>query len=195
VDTAEKPFPLYESASVLIRRISPADREEFVGLVNASADFLSPWTVLPGSPEEFDKYLSRFDGVSAECLLVCLRTTGAIAGTVSISQIVRGPYQRATAGYNAFAPTARRGYLSAGLKLVFSFVFEELGLHRLEADIPPANAASLKFAEKAGFRREGYSPAFMKINGTWQDHERWAIHSDNPGSRNHLAAAAESALP
>ena len=67
--------------------------------------------------------------------------------------------------------------MSEGLPLVVRFAFENLGLHRLEADIQPTNQLSLKLAEKAGFRREGYSPAFIRINGVWRDHERWALTS------------------
>jgi ribosomal-protein-alanine N-acetyltransferase len=170
--------PLYESANVVIRLISPADREEFVSLVTSSVEFLSPWVILPDTFEKFDKYLDRFDGVSAECVLICVRESGAIVGTVAISEIIRGPYQRATVGYNSFAGTARHGYMSEGFNLVFRYAFEELGLHRLEADIQPANVPSLKFAERVGFRQEGYSPGFVCIQGVWRDHERWAVNSD-----------------
>jgi ribosomal-protein-alanine N-acetyltransferase len=164
--------------NVIIRRLTAADREEFVTLVASSAEFLHPWVYLPHNFDKFDAYLRRFDGASAECLLVCARDTGNIVGTVTISDIIRGPYQRATVGYNAFIASARRGYISEGIGLVFEFAFEELGLHRLEADIQPANVPSLKLAEKVGFHQEGYSPGFICINGVWKDHERWAINSD-----------------
>ena len=47
---------------------------------------------------------------------------------------------------------------------------EELGLHRIEANIMPCNLPSLGVAEKCGFVREGLSRKYLKINGVWEDH-------------------------
>jgi [ribosomal protein S5]-alanine N-acetyltransferase len=169
---------LYRSSRVILRRLRVEDQSEFVELVKLSTDFLHPWVYLPNTSAKFDEYLQRFDGDMAEALLICIQRSGEIAGTVSISDIIRGPYQRATVGYNAFMPKAGQGYMSEGFKLIFRFAFEDLNLHRLEADIQPENATSLEFARRVGFRREGYSPGFVFIDGSWRDHERWAINSD-----------------
>jgi [ribosomal protein S5]-alanine N-acetyltransferase len=167
---------LHRTASVALRRLTPEDRGEFVRLVEVSSELLQPWVKLPATLPEFDEYFKRFDSETAECTLVCVRESGAIAGTVSISDMIRGPYQRATVGYNAFAPSARQGYMSEGFQLVFRFAFHDLELHRLEADIQPDNEASLRFAKRVGFRREGYSPGFVCIDGNWRGHERWAVN-------------------
>jgi [ribosomal protein S5]-alanine N-acetyltransferase len=166
------------SSIAIIRKLAVADRGEFVTLVESSAEFLHPWVYLPDNFDKFDSYLRRFDGTSAQCIVVCARDSGKIVGAVSISEIIQGPYKRATVGYNAFKESVRQGYMSAGFELVFKYAFEKLGLHRLEADIQPGNAPSLRFAKKIGFRREGYSPGFVCIKGIWKDHERWAINSD-----------------
>jgi RimJ/RimL family protein N-acetyltransferase len=36
------------------------------------------------------------------------------------------------------------------------FAFEQLSLHRVEADVDPRNEASIRLLEKLGFQREGY---------------------------------------
>lgn len=51
----------------------------------------------------------------------------------------------------------------------------ELALQRPEANIQPANAASLAPVGGLGFSREGFSPRFLAVDGAWRDHERWAL--------------------
>jgi ribosomal-protein-alanine N-acetyltransferase len=65
--------------------------------------------------------------------------------------------------------------MSEGLGLVVRYAFEQLRLHRLEAQIQPDNHASLKLVQRHGFRYEGCSPELLFIDGAWRDHERWAI--------------------
>ena len=62
-----------------------------------------------------------------------------------------------------------------GLSLVLSKCFEELGLHRLEANIQPENENSKKLVQRLGFTKEGFSRKYLRVDGDWRDHERWAI--------------------
>jgi ribosomal-protein-alanine N-acetyltransferase len=172
------PIYLHQAARVAIRRITDQDKAEFTRLAEASSELFRPWIIVPTTADEFDAYLGRFDQRTAEGLMVCIRETGAIAGFININEIIRGPYLRGTLGYGAFAPTVRQGYMYEGMGLVLRFAFDDLGLHRLEADIQPDNTASLKLVDKLRFTNEGYSCGFVRINGTWRDHQRWAITSD-----------------
>ncbi|MEV7969474.1 GNAT family N-acetyltransferase [Sphaerisporangium sp. NPDC088356] len=165
-----------------LRPITRDDQDEFIGLVRASVDLHHPWMSLPATPQEFQTYVGRFDDpLSAEGLLVCVRETGAIAGNINIQSIIRGRFQCGSLGYAAFAPTAGQGYMSEGIGLVLRHAFEQLRLHRLEANIQPENEASLRLARRHGFRKEGYSPGLLFIDGAWRDHERWAITSTMAG--------------
>jgi ribosomal-protein-alanine N-acetyltransferase len=59
--------------------------------------------------------------------------------------------------------------------LTITKAFQKIKLHRLEANIQPNNMSSKGLAKSVGLLYEGYSPKFLKINGEWRDHERWAI--------------------
>jgi len=170
-----------DPSRVRLRPLTAADQDEFLGLAAASTDLHHPWISLPATPQEFRAYLGRFDHVTAEGLLVCLRETGAIVGVIHINNIIRGRFQNGSLSYAAFAPGAGQGYMSEGLGLVLRHAFGRLRLHRLDAQIQPGNEASLRLVRRLGFRSEGYSPQLLFIDGAWRDHERWAITSDMTG--------------
>jgi len=163
------------SRRVTLRRLASRDQNEFLDLVNASTELHRPWMSLPSTPEQYQAYLTRYAKPDEESVLICLRGSGAIAGVVNINSIIRGRFQSGSIAYAAFAPTAGQGYLTEGLTLVVHHAFEQLQLHRLEAQIQPDNHASLKLVRRVGFRHEGYSPELLYIDGAWRDHERWAI--------------------
>jgi [ribosomal protein S5]-alanine N-acetyltransferase len=166
---------------VLLRHISLADEAEFTALAAASADLLHPWMTMPVTAAEFATMMGRYEertrsGAPVNLgLLVCERASGAIAGLINMNNIVYGRFQNSALGYCAFAPSAGRGYMSEGLRLVIGYAFGELGLHRLEANIIPANSKSLALVRRCGFRYEGTSPFYLFIDEAWRDHERWAL--------------------
>jgi ribosomal-protein-alanine N-acetyltransferase len=178
VTSGDESKDLDQASCIILRQMTLQDMEEFTRLARESIEFHRPWIYAPTTPEEFENYLSRFDQRTAECLLICTRDGGTMVGFATVSQIVRAPYQRGTLGYGAFVHAAGKGYISAGIRLLFRHAFDELDLHRLEADIQPHNEASLRLVKRLGFRREGYSPEFILISGVWRDHERWAITSN-----------------
>jgi [ribosomal protein S5]-alanine N-acetyltransferase len=160
---------------VELRSPAPADRDEFLAAMRSSRRFHGRWLTGPTTDEAYDRLLARVEGDRFEPMFVCRRDDGAIVGFINLNEIIRGGLQSAFLGYGGVAAYAGQGYMSEGLQLVLARAFGELGLHRLEANIQPGNAASIALVRRAGFVSEGISERYLKIGGRWRDHEHWVM--------------------
>ena len=157
------------------------DRREYLALLEESDEFHRPWKPEPSpgadpfADEVFEQLLENKATETSSRTLLCRKSDGAILASFNLNQIVRGAFECAFLGYWIGAPYQGRRYMSEGLPLLLRHAFGRLGLHRVEANIIPSNAASRALVERAGFRLEGLSPRYLKIAGSWQDHERWAL--------------------
>jgi len=124
---------------------------------------------------DFNAYVNRNKLDDFRGFLICRNDTGAIAGVTNISQIFRGAFQSAYLGFYAMEGHQEQGLMREGLILTLAVAFRQLKLHRLEANIQPSNVRSANLVNSLGFRREGFSPRYLKIAGRWRDHDRWAI--------------------
>ncbi len=149
--------------------------DEFLAMTGASADFHNPWVFPATDARRFRGYLDRIDSGSSVGFLIARRADDALVGVVNVNDIVMGGLKSGTLGYYVSALHARQGYMTEGLALVLDHAFSALDLNRLEANIQPGNVASLALVKRLGFRKEGFSPDFMQIDGQWRDHERWAM--------------------
>ena len=167
-----------EPRRVHLREIDYSDREEFLALVHESRTLHHPWAYPPERTDQFDELVARARREDVVTLLGCRAEDDAIFGVFTISQIVRGAFQSAYLGYYGHAKFAGQGYMGAALEQVLDHAFGQLALHRVEANIQPANGPSVALARGAGFRLEGFSPRYLLIGGRWRDHERYAITAE-----------------
>jgi [ribosomal protein S5]-alanine N-acetyltransferase len=79
----------------------------------------------------------------------------ALIGTCTLFDF-HGTSQRAEIGYALGRPFWSQGYMNEALKRLIQYAFDELSLHRIEADIDPRNTASAKTLERLGFLKEGH---------------------------------------
>ncbi len=169
-------------------RPGPAHRDLFITGMRSSHELHRPWAYPPETEQAFDGYSARcLSDPSFEGHLAIRISDGALAGFLNLSQIVRGPMQGAFLGYAGVQGMESRGYMREAMALLLQRAFEDLGLHRIEANVQPGNEASLALVRGAGFEREGFSPRYLKIGGRWRDHERWAIRNEVWRRRNGLA--------
>ena len=89
---------------------------------------------------------------------------------VALNNVVWGSFCSCFLGYKLDKDWLRQGLMSEAVKECVRIAFEELGLHRIEANIMPRNIASLGVVRRCGFVEEGLARKYLKINGVWEDH-------------------------
>jgi RimJ/RimL family protein N-acetyltransferase len=161
-------------SELIIREPKMLDEESFVAAMQRSQNLHLPWVTSPHTKEEFEKYLKRSQLANQKSFLVC-DALEKIVGVFNVSEIVLGVFRSAYLGFYSVSDYAGKGYMSRGLKLVLRNIFEEMKLHRIEANIQPENFRSINLVRANGFSKEGFSPRYLNINGVWRDHERWAL--------------------
>jgi [ribosomal protein S5]-alanine N-acetyltransferase len=148
--------------------------QEFLEAVRRSRALHRGLVSPPKTREQYRAYLARMGERASVGHFVC-DDSGALAGVINVTEIVRGSFRSAYLGYYAFLPHDGAGNMTTGLRLVIHRAFRKYGLHRLEANIQPQNSRSIALVKRLGFRLEGISPRYLKISGRWRDHERWAL--------------------
>jgi ribosomal-protein-alanine N-acetyltransferase len=162
-------------------RIQPpeaGDEKAFLSAMRESIGLHHPWVTAPRDHAGWQRYMKRLAKDNEAGFLVKRIQDGAICGVVNLNIITYEALCSAYVSYFGVAGETEKGYMKEGLLQVIAHAFEELDLHRLEANIQPGNLASIALARSTGFQYEGYSPRFLKIKGEWCDHERWAVLSD-----------------
>ncbi len=164
---------------VHLRTPTAADVDAYVSLVRRSRRLHRGLMSPASTPDAYANWLRRMRRPTHQAFLVCRNEDAELLGGINANEIVRGFLQSAYLGYWAGGPHAGRGYLTEGLGLVLRHAFGPMGLHRVEANIQPENARSIALVRRLGFRKEGYSPRYLKISGRWRDHERWALLAED----------------
>jgi ribosomal-protein-alanine N-acetyltransferase len=165
----------FNSSPVLIRPIAIKDEKEYLKNYRASQKDLKPWVHVPSTGKAFREYVSEMQTAENKAYVVLEKQSNSIAGIVELRDIYMFDFKNSYIIYFGFKGQLRKGLMSSAVRDIIKLAFKTLKLHRLEANIQPTNVASLALAKACGFKKEGYSPKFIKKNGHWKDHERWAI--------------------
>lgn len=163
-------------------QLVPADlslAEQVTEYYKRNRDFLRPFE--PVRSEEFYSRKYQQEILKKEMLgaeektafyfyIMPVEQPGKIIGILGLSNVVWGAFCSAFLGGKLDKDFINRGYMSMAVEMLIKYAFEELGLHRIEANVMPKNKASLRVLEKNGFVNEGISKHYLKINGVWEDH-------------------------
>jgi ribosomal-protein-alanine N-acetyltransferase len=179
-----------EHGPVRLRPLRLRDAADWRMARMQNRDWLSPWeATTPGIPVDDvgrgygDAIRSlRRDARLGVGFPFALLVDDHFAGQVTVGAIVRGSANTAYLGYWISKGFAGRGIMPTAIAMVVDHCFGDGGLHRVEANIRPENAASRRVVEKLGFRLEGTRERYIHIAGEWRDHLSYALTADEvPG--------------
>lgn len=180
--------PVLNGRRVFLRPPQLNDWAEWAQLRAESREFLTPWEPTWADDEltrnAYRRRLRRYgrdakDGFGY-AFFIFHKADEMLLGGLTLSNVRRGVTQSCSVGYWTGRPHAGKGYMQDGLRTVLSFVFDDLGLHRLEAACLPDNDRSKAVLRKVGFQEEGYAREYLCIDGKWQDHVLFAMLRTDP---------------
>lgn len=93
-----------------------------------------------------------------------------LIGKIKLSNIVYGVFKSAFVGYSIDESYQGKGYMSEALRLICSYAFETMGLHRIEASTLLDNEKSKRVLKACGFEKLGINKSYLYIDGEWKDH-------------------------
>jgi len=124
------------------------------------------------------RYASESRNDTAYAFFVFRKDDDGLLGGCTISNVRRGVTQCCTLGYWIGERFSRQGYMQDAIRAILPFIFQTLGLHRIEAACLPANERSRSLLVRSGFRQEGLARRYLQIGGEWQDHLLFALLAD-----------------
>jgi len=126
------------------------------------------WTDLKQAYVQILDDLAALDAGTQLKLAIRELVDGPLLGIVVVFAIDETS-RRAEIGYH-LAPSAQgKGYMHEALSRFAAYLFDELRMRRLEAEIDPRNIPSAKVLERIGFQREGLLRERWRVAGEVSD--------------------------
>jgi [ribosomal protein S5]-alanine N-acetyltransferase len=154
-----------------IRPVRPDDAAELAALYDANRAFLAPFE--PSRPPEFFTAAGQRERLerqlAGETHPFAILDGDAIAGTISLFNIVRESLQSGVIGYWVDHARNGRGLATGAVGEIVAYAFEELDLHRVEAATLVDNVPSQRVLEKNRFEKIGLARRFLRIDDEWRD--------------------------
>lgn len=170
---------------VVLRPLKRRDARDWLTARMRNAAWLEPWEATspeqaPGNAPSFPEFVRALAAQARQgtSLPFVIEYRGELVGQLTVATIVRGSLCSGSIGYWISQHVAGRGITPTAVALATDHCFGPVGLHRVEVNIRPENAASLRVVAKLGLRDEGLRERYLHIQGEWCDHRTFAITSE-----------------
>lgn len=167
-----------ETERLILRPVRIEEADLVLDYYQRNKEFLRRWD--PPKPEGFytnDFWIKKITQMTDElftdksCRFYLFdKTETKVFGTVHFANIERGPFQNCRLGYQLDKDLEGKGYMSEAVSAALKFAFNELNLHRIEANYVPDNLRSGKVLERMGFEIHGTAKNYLFVGAEWKDH-------------------------
>lgn len=156
--TGEK-LPVIEAPRVHLRHLEESDTDSLFEIFS-DREAMRYWSAPPFQKRaEAAELLAEIHECFRQKTLlewgIARRSDNKVIGTTTLFHLDE-KNRRAEIGYALNRRFWGNGFVNEALISLFNFAFAELNLHRIEADVDPHNAASIRVLERLGFQKEGH---------------------------------------
>jgi RimJ/RimL family protein N-acetyltransferase len=165
-------LPTLRAKRIELRWLEPSDVDALFG-VFSDREVARYWSAPPMTAREQAEALLADIG---ECFAqrelfqwgIARVDDGVVIGTCTLAGVV-AKHRRAELGFALARSHWGHGYATEAVERLLQFAFDDLQLHRIEADVDPRNARSIALLERMGFRREGLLRERWHVGGEIAD--------------------------
>jgi len=169
------------------RPLALDDAPDLAALLAENRTFLAPWQ--PIRPDEYYTTQGQREVVAKSLEqqasglavpLVVQDERGAVVGSVTLQSIIRGAFQSCSVGYWLAESAQGSGLATSALREAVGLAFDDLRLHRVQAETLTANSRSQRVLERLDFVEYGRAKSYMHIAGKWQENVLYQVVTSTP---------------
>jgi ribosomal-protein-alanine N-acetyltransferase len=172
LETKFQPFPVLPTERLLLRELTANDTARIFAL--RSNEKVMFYIDRPHAKTEEDalayinSILTASQNNSGITWGICFKDDETLLGTIGFWRIEKEHY-RAEIGYMLDDAFQRRGIMQEAITAALDYAFYAMHLHSVEANVNPANVASIKILEKNNFVHEAHFRENYYYNGKFID--------------------------
>ena len=176
---ATRMFRRTVAPGIEMRQFEPGDAETVFAVVDRNREHLRqwlPWVDGSHSPEDVRQFIVRVQAQfeADQGPNAGIWVDGVFAGNVGCHPI-DWANRSCSLGYWIDAAQQGKGAITRCCAAMLDYLFEELGLHRVEIRCGTGNTRSCAIPERLGFTREGLLREAEWVNDRWLDLLVWGM--------------------
>lgn len=177
---------MISSQRCFLRPYEVEDINKIIEFYKINELFLKPWE--PERPKDFftdaywqqtiKKHKKNYEDKKSLPLLMFNKDSQNLIGFIHFNNFEYEPFLNCRLGYKLGEKYQAHGYMFESLQATITYVFHQTPIRRIEANFIPSNVRSERLLKKLGFQVHGIAPAYLQIDGQWQDHSLSSLLKD-----------------